>query len=47
LIAHIFCDPREWRVAPAQEIGGKQHAPLRQVLHWRTANEILEAFCEH
>jgi protein-S-isoprenylcysteine O-methyltransferase Ste14 len=31
-IAHILRNPCERCVAAAQEIGGKQHAPLRQVL---------------
>src|ERR1700733_7639028 len=40
LIAHIFRDSRQRRVAPAQQIGGEQHAPLRQVLHWGTAYQV-------
>jgi hypothetical protein len=47
LIAHIFRNSSERRVAPAQEIGGKQHSPLRQVLHGRIADQNLKTLCEH
>src|ERR1700728_1598718 len=47
LIADVFGNACQRGVGATQEIGGKQHAPLRQVLHRRAANELMEAFGEH
>ena len=47
LVAHVLGDARQRRVAAAQQIGRQQHPPLRQVLHRRAADQLLEALGQH
>ena len=43
LVADVFGDARQRRVAAAQQVGREHHAPLDQVLHGRAAHQVLEA----
>ena len=47
LVADLLGDAGQRGVAAAQQVGGEEHAPLRQVLNGRTAHQLLEALGEH
>src|SRR5580658_10451942 len=47
LIADVLGNARQRRIAAAEEIRGEQHTPLRQVLHRRDADQVMESLREY